>query len=733
MLYSTRRLLIIPLIFAFLFQILIPLPSMAAENTALQNSAAQDTKVNLEQAIQIVRDNFTIPKELINFTSSFSNYNNRQSWSLNWNNTGEPGGSFSAQVDAVSGEILSIYSWKSTPGSQSYTLPNYSLEQARTLAEDLVKRLVGSKYDQLAMDKDPDLTPLNLYGPVTYTFQWQRVANGIPVQGNGVNLQIEGTTGQVTSYSLSWNNLELPKSQGIIDIHKAAQAFSEGKLLELQYFLPPVYRIMASGSKEQVQLVYQLNRNGYLDAFTGKPLVLNQEQWISADEMSMGMGAREEAAKNAAPLTPQEQKEVDLNTTLLTKDEALKEVGKWLEIPSSLSLRSMNLSSDGGQRDARVWFFEWSSPNQAKYESITARVDAVSGELVGFYFYYPPSPLSSNPTQKALTKPEAKELAEQYLKRIQPGKFEQVRLKQEPELSAELSSKLVPSENPYYFNYERIVNGIAFISNGINISVDPVTQKITSYSLNWWNLDFPQLSQALGQTKAEASFLNSRPLELKYVIIYTNGEPKEAKLVYQPATKATVSDIMDARTGDFLNWQGKLITDQPRPYLFTDISGIETEKEITVLGLAGLFGEYGNSFKPAENLRADSFLKSLLLIKNSSQDTYSLSAEEVLKKAKELGWLKEELNPSQAVSRELFSKIIIRYLGLEKVADLDGIYKLSFQDGGQIPAASQGYISLAAGLKILPSHDNQFEPARSVTRVEAAHSIIQALGYGLRF
>ena len=99
----------------------------------------------------------------------------------------------------------------------------------------------------------------------------------------------------------------------------------------------------------------------------------------------------------------------------------------------------------------------------------------------------------------------------------------------------------------------------------------------------------------------------------------------------------------------------------------------------------------------------------------------------MLKKAQEQGWLKEDLAPSQVVSRYLASKIIVRYLGLEKIAELDGIYQLPFADQEDISPEAAGYIALASGLNILQAENNKFEPHKTLTRAEAASVLIKSL------
>lgn len=727
--HSTQRLLVLPLVLILILQVLIVAPLFAQDRTI----ALQEPQVTLEEAIKIVKENFEVPERLKEFRSGFSNYDNRQFWSLDWNSSGEQHESFSARVDALSGEIVSIYVNKPSDGEQAYKIPVLTMAEAKVIATDWVKKLTGQKYEKLQFVANDSIIPLDLYSSSSYSFSWERTENGIAVQGNGARIQIDADTGQVISYNLSWHTLTLPDIEKVIDEEQASQALRQNKMLELQYFLAPKFRPLATGSKEQVQLVYQLNENGLIDALTGKPLELKQYQNLAGDNYAMsrvGYGMAEDAKAKEISLTPQEIREIEDNTKLLTKEEAIRIIQKWVEIPSDLSLRTMNLNTDSRLRDTKVWYFEWSASEQKLSQNISARVDAVTGELIGFNFYSPRLTLSGDAEQNTtLSKKEAQSLAEEFLKKIQPDKFKQTKLKADHSAEADLASVEPasvpqPEDTSVSFNYERMVNGIVFSANGMNLTVDLTTKKITAYNLNWYNLDFPPLSQALSQTKAESAFLTSRPMVLKYVLVYDNGVVSEARLAYQPLTDGNrISDIMDAKTGEFLDWQGKPLNAQPQAYDFTDISGHEAEKEITALGQAGIFGEYGDFFKPSESITAESLIRALLYINNGTGD-YNLSSEDILKKAKEQGWLKEELSPTQPVSRKLFSKIMVRYLDLEKIAELKDIFQTSFKDTEQ----NQGYIALTTGLGIIKSDDDNFEPDRNVTRAEAASSIIQALG-----
>jgi hypothetical protein len=725
--FPLRRLLLFTLIFAFLVQVIVPTPTLAIESKVKADT--NTAKITLEQAIRIVKQNFTIPEEFRDFRSGYSSYNQRQTWSLNWNaSTGA--GSFSAQVDATSGEIVNLYSWSSADDREGYKLPQLSLKQAEKLATETVHKLTGSKYEKLQLVKNEAAIPLTLYGSQKYNFYWQRIENGLPVQGNGVSIQIDGESGQVNSYSLSWHELDFPDPEKVINKQKAAQAFSENAFLQLEYFVP-IYRILTTENNEQIKLVYQLKNNGMLDAISGKPFDLEENLRFASDGGGLENAQAKEAAEDSVVLSPEELREIEENTKLLTSEQAITIVKKWIEIPTDYTLQAMSLNKSGGFYDSRIWYFEWLSRDEGHSQSITARVDAVDGELLGFSLYNPIFPLNKDAASSSkLSADEARQIAENFLQKIQPAKFSEVRLKTDNQspLLPEIISEPESNQTHLTFSYERMIDGIAFPANGMSITVDLYTKKISSYSLNWWNLTFPKASTAMAQAKAEALFLEARPLVLNYILVYKDGQ-QQAKLVYLPSDKQQgTSDLMDAKTGQFLNRQGNPLSEPVKANHFEDIAGHEAEKEIAVLGLAGIFGEYGKNFKPTSELTLAMFLKALLMIDNSSSSAiYNLTDREVLKKAQEQGWLKEDLAPSQVVSRYLASKIIVRYLGLEKIAELDGIYQLPFADQEDISPEAAGYIALASGLNILQAENNKFEPHKTLTRAEAASVLIKSL------
>ncbi|MDN5344612.1 MAG: hypothetical protein PWQ18_723 [Clostridia bacterium] len=713
---------------------------------AVVAAAGEKPAITLEQAIRTVKDNFAIPKEYSRFTSIFNSYDGRRTWSLQWNAPAEPGGSFNANVDAMTGEIMNMSTWKPEqrpqPGMQ---LPSISAAEARQVAEKLLNQLAGKYLPELqALPDGNQLLPLYNVGPVTYTFRWQRVVDGIPFPANGVTINVRGDDGQVSNYNLDWTREPLPAATGAISPAKAREVFNKTGMLELQYYLQPPFQPLAAGAKRPVLLVYRLAHpsGGLIDALSGAPVDLGGGRWFDKGGGADGMGYAGEMARKAAssheqskPLSPEELQEIEKAAKLISQEEAIAAVKKWVDIPAGLTLRGANLYADWQDPEIRSWNLNWSSdksePGKPNYMS--ARVNASNGELLGFDL---PSPVPYETDQGGkLDRQAAQRLAEDFLQKVQPQRFKEMELDASSQPGWE-PVIMKDGQNPpvQYFKYRRLVNGIPFPGNGVNITVDAVAGRVTSYNLNWGNYAFPPAINILNGQQALDTFLKGRPLNLSYTQIYIPGGPGgpgqgKIHLVYQPLGDPgqPASDMMDARTGQFLDWEGKPIARQPRPYHFNDIAGNFAEKEINLLGQAGIFGEYGESFRPAENVTVVSLLRAMLMVRNGVWGYKDLKDEEILKRARDEKWLQEDLQAGATVSRELLAKFMIRFLNLERAARVEGIYKVPYSDAASLSPGSLGYVALTWGLGIIQGDGSTFAPNHTVTRAEAAAALVRAL------
>jgi len=694
-------------------------------------------EVTLEKAILIVKTNFDVPSDYTDFSSTYNTYDDRQVWALRWNGSAERPGEFAAEVNAINGNIVSMNYWKNDDQvSNSPSVPTITKSSAREISDNLLMRLLGKRTEELSLiPSELEIMPLG-YGPFNYSLQYQRLINGVPFLSNGVNVQVSSTDGHITSYNLNWNEVKAPEVKGVINVDQAQQAFASAPFFKLQYWIPASYRPLSVGQKQEAKLVYQLRgeNGGAIDALTGLPLQLKQGEWLVTDSFGNGgMGsAKMERSGSTSDgiqvLTPQEQQEVERTSELLKRDEAIAAVKRWIEISDNLTLRSANLSKDWRSTDKRIWSFDWSSIGSEKGEGthqyLSARVSATTGELLGF----DSSNQQTGKTEVKLDGTAAQNLAEEFLKKVQGDRFRQVVLDTE---NIQMDKMSPEPWNIQAYSYHRVANGVDFPDNGMIVNVDPVAGKVTSYELNWSELELPSVTGILSKDQAVGSFLKARPLSLNYVRIYSNGMPGDLRLVYLPVSQdrsIPISNIVDAKSGELLDYQGLPLEKGPKPYNFTDLAGVDGAPEIAALGQAGLFGDYGNSFKPLEKMNLGSLLRAMYLNRFGQWGNTSLTDSEIIKKAKEQGWLKEEMQPGDPVNREILAKVLLRYVQLNKLAELKDIYEVKFQDSAQINPDALGYFALASSTGILKV-EGVLAPLETVSRAEAAAALFRALAW----
>ncbi|MHB8072775.1 YcdB/YcdC domain-containing protein [Desulfosporosinus fructosivorans] len=696
-------------------------------------------EITLEKAIQITKTNFVVPKEYTDFNSTYHTYDDRQAWSLHWNGPSGSTGDFTAEVNAINGDILSISYWNNNEqSSNSGVLPAINKDQAQEISDKLLTRLLGDRAGQLRLiPSDLAVVPINNYGSTNYSLQYQRLINNIPFLSNGVNVQVSSTDGHIISYNLNWSEVKAPEAKGVIEASQAQQAFSTSSYFNLRYWIPPSFRPLAAGQKQEAKLVYQLTgqSGGAIDAFTGEPLKLAEGEWLATDSSGgggMGGAKMERAGSNSngsQVLTPQEQQEVESTAKLLKQDEAIAAVQSWVGIPANLTLRSANLSTDWRSSDKRLWNFDWANTggeiSGGKPQYFNASVSATTGELLGFNISYQ----QTGKTEVTLDRDATQKLAEEFLKKVQGEKFSQVALDPERNLNGKTGPEPWNIQN---FSYHRVANGVDFPDNGMNINVDPVAGIVTGYDLNWSESNLPSVSGILTKDKGVELFLKARPLNLAYVRIYSNGVPGDLRLVYIPADQdrsMPLSNTLDAKSGELLDYEGQPLGKGAKPYVFSDLTEVKGAQEIAALGQAGLFGDYGNSFRPEEQMSISSLLRAMYLNRFGLEGNTSLTESEVMTKAKEQGWVKEELKAGEPVNRELLAKLLLRYIQLNKLAELKDIYHVTFQDSAEITPDALGYIALASSTGILKVDGLTLAPREAVSRAEAAVALYRALSW----
>ncbi|QGG48491.1 YcdB/YcdC domain-containing protein [Heliorestis convoluta] len=692
-------------------------------------SPLQEVRLSLEEAIQEAKRIVTIPEDYNSFSYAFEKHSNWQGWSLTWiqQENDRTAASIHLLIDSQSGQLLRLHHWLPYDDRKQSTL---SQQEAQKIATQFMQRAAPKYMAQLELEPlDPEAFPWpGQRGQRNYAFHWQRQEASIPVGNDGIRITINSDYASIESFEVTWSQKSLPSSREAISLSKAEQAFTDAGLMKLQYMQPTRYRTFSSDDRAEVLLVYRLTSPsmGRIDALTGQPFIPPQESHLDdnarkeAGDASMPMEEEAALESRALPLTPQEVEAIYKQANLLTEEQAIQAIGQWVDIPSNLRLHGADLSK---RENDYVWNFRWQS-QEGKMAYMNASVSATTGELLSLYL--PHDYEKTIEQDKQIPLEEAQKIAEAFLQKVQPERFAQVELRENDSLWVGPLS-----ENRYQnFYYQRLAHNIPFPGNGFYLVVDRAEQKVIQYNLTWTSAEIPAPENILSEKESHKKYLANYPLQIRYAPHYLPRlDEQQFYLLYEPKSlpNQTFSQIIDAKSGVPLDWQGQEIK-KSFDGAFSDIAGHMAEKEIRRLGQAGLFVEYGEVFRPQENLSVLSLLQGLYKLNNPYSFYGPSPSDEVLvKEARENGLIAETVEGKDSVNREIITRAMIGLLNLDQAAKLEQIYQVPYEDQDRFPAGFRGYAALAWGFNLPGSNDKTFAPEETVTRAEAAVMIMRTL------
>lgn len=707
-------------------------------NAPVAAESGEQYTVSLERAIQIARGAVAVPQEMDQFSSSFSQSPEGAFWDLNWQSSNDvKGGSISVRVNAVSGDIWSMYKWLSEESGARYRgLPTYTRERAAAVAVAYAKRLQPDYFSETVLQPGRYyMQPLSVRerSSVTYDFYYVRYIGDVIYQDNGINVTVNGDTGEVTWFSLNWSDsTDFPPPAGRISREQAEEIFHAEAAPELCYF----YSVLPYGGEGEVQLVYKLPEHldrFVVDALSGE--LLSNEIFYAGSAgsfaNSMETAAREDS--DAFKLRPAEEKQVVKLENLISQEKAQELAQVAVTIPEDYVLTNSSLGEDYRFKENVAWSFGWWPTDRysSRGGGVNVSVDAVSGEIVSFYYYY------DNYETPAVnfSEAEARRIAEDYLKENQPDRWAQVVFSSlQPQMVVTPDKETGPQPRAYTINYTRLANEVKFPQNGFYLEVNSSTGEITSYQMNWYDLTFPAPEGLISREAAADKYLQNAPLTIGYLPWWTS-EKSEIHLVYYMPNR--YFEMLDAATGENLDYQGKVVS-APRweKESFSDLAEHPARVAVELLADAGIIAGGNGSFRPGEPITQAELLAMLVRIFDQSlgidDDAQGALYESYCTLAALYGILPVGEKPEQdaLVDRETLAAYAVRCMGLKNVAELSDIYLLDFPDADDVSAQMRGYVAISAGLGLIQPLEGYFQPRAAVTRGEAAETLLRLLQSG---
>ncbi|HOQ06844.1 MAG TPA: S-layer homology domain-containing protein [Clostridiales bacterium] len=696
---------------------------------------AADMDKELENAIRTAKSKFSIPEDY-KFSSNIYASNTQIVYELSWRSQDTVNTTYiNVSVDGK-GNILYYSRHSRSDYRLGGRLPELSREEARKKAEQYIEHIAPGLLNEIEYREEYSDSVMD----ISYYLTYYRVVDGVPYYNNTVSLSINRDTGELMSYSRNWtDDVEFPSPEGAISPEEAKKAYRENLGIRLIYS----YTTTEDNMIRAVPLYATVYDNNafVIDAYTGKKqrlLYYSYAEPAYLADSSEEKTALQMAAGASIRLTPEELKAIGEASELISleKAEKLARGAEFLGITEKYELKNYYLSTSWPDNREYLWSLQFSTPageDGIANDYVSVSINARTEEITSFYFY--------GSTPDSVQKQPLKDLAgaradaEAFLKKYYPRYFEQMEYNK---INEEYAENLDENQKSYIISYTRLADGVPFPDNGVTISYDNLKGKIASFSLSWFNAEFPSVENVISLDEAYDILFDEIGLGLEYKyrsgkVIPLGAEEKQesakAALVYALAPE--MPHYIDAVSGKIVYRDGSEYK-EPKKISYTDIKGHFAEKQISVLADFGIYLE-GTEFRPDDAIVQKDFLS--LLAKTLNYYGPAITEKSSREGIDELyvylireGVVREnEKAPDSAVTREEAVKFIIRALKYDKVADIRGIFSVSFRDSESISGDLYGYVAIASGLGIVKGDGIDFRPKKNTTRAEAAVMIYNYL------
>lgn len=705
------------------------MPVMAETRLISTKPVVSDSSEDLQKAIINVKSKIMVPEELTEFSYNYveNNYTMIPYWNLVWRDK-----DYNSNITVRCDNDGNIFYYNIRNSKEEIGGPKYLKEELLNNAKESIRKLVPSICDNIVFDK----AVFNGVYSGTYTYNFIRCENGINMPDNIVSVSLRYDTGDIRSFSTNWvYNVEIPSNEIKITKEQAKLKIGENVKMSLEYRNKTEE---VNGRKvTKAYLVYVPDKTYFaVDAKTGELYDTHDEFYSMAEYNSTNkvMGSLGMATDSAESIkfTEKELEKIEEMKGLISKDEAVRiitgEESFYIDenakaVNASLTTRYDYLNDE---EIGYVWNVNISDPRDVDYQEknpyrayISAQVDAKSGKILSFHSNMPGRYDEESNEWKTInvkySNNECRKVFEDFINKTEPDMFKNTKLSNKYGNGYVL--KVVDDKNiygGYTYSYVRYNEGVEYEYDSINGAVDGVTGKIYSYGTDWTDeIVFESPKDAISEKEAYNAYVDNEGFELAYEInnkhyIEENKESKdyydyndlylldkEVRLVYRTNISPA---IISPFTGKQLDYNGEIFEDMDEKE-YNDISGYWAERDIRLITDLNVNFD-GDNFMPAKNITEKEFLDMI----------------------NKLGYyVSNENEEEQGTLTKLDAiKMIIDSLGLSKVAEIKGIYKIEFNDIKEIEEEAIGYVALANGLGIIGGDNlGKLNPNKSVTRAEA--------------
>ncbi len=638
---------------------------------------AEAESEEISNVLSIIKERIGSTEEYSEFVSSVSENGGVKQYTFRWSSELS---SFNVTA-SESGIILSLSKYDNNkPYTTSRpTIKKMDLAEARDKARILLQKINPNIVNDLRIYSN---TYDSLYDD-GFSFRLQRVYSAVDVVGDTGYIRINKDGTQIESF-----NLKYTENVKFDDLSKAIERSEAVEKYKSELGMVLSYKVKDDKATLQYAPKYY---DKYISAITGeaiKPVLPEYNLYkneSSADSVVMG------GSGGSNQFTEAELKNLEVMNSLISRKDAENIIknNELFKVPADVALGYFHTSYNS-VTEKYYYSMEFSN----KDFSAHAYIDAKDGDIITYNRY------------NHFEKEEHKEnisLAKSYVEKLAPLYYKADETKNYRFEKA--------SNNTYTFlRYE---NDIPCFDNRIYITFSN-NGEIISYNISYSPVTFDSPDGIISHSDACESMIGECGYGLYYYPACSKEGMKNPDVAYLIFDTTNKNTTIDAKSGKIINdYEEEAIIGAYR-----DLEGHYAEMIIRTLAAYGI-GFEGNKFEPDKVITQDEYLALLTSALTYGEGINLTKAGDVTNRfntALRNGIIKEsEKNPKEPVTRESAAVYMIKALGFDEVASIEGIYISKFSD----VTKNIGHISILNGMGVVNGFDGKFNPDKNITRAEA--------------
>lgn len=543
-----------------------------------------ETDSDVSELILYAKNFFSIGVEYDDFDYTYEISDGETVYNFNWKNT-ETDETIKVSVNSDKYILGYIKSETEQEG-----LGTAAKEEAIAAADAFIERVVPEEYAE-----NIELTDVYNYGysyAPSYSVAYIYKINDIPVAGGDFICYVSKYTGEVTRYyapSKKYLDIEVPDPNGFVSAEEAETAYKGNSDMFLKYYVRH-----GDDNDNSVYLAYRLeDYPEAIDAVTGEAVSdfdFYDEVTASAGDYGFankggGVAFDAVAEESEAELGEAEIASIEDKLNLLSAEEALAVLEKEIYIADKSNMTS-SLSKNSASNE-----YYWRINIENASVDFSARINAASGRVLSYYNY---AAGDYNETSEAADYETMLNTAQRIASAFGGDNFNETELEYNENISYN------GNIYGYDFDYVRVVNGVKFSANRIDVEFDQKGQ-LESYTYNWSDdYTFPAVTGAIDVDRAYEILGEISEPELWYVAFDNNN----VKALYI----FSWDEIYLSKTGQRLTSWGDIYEEEQEFAGYSDIEGTKYEDIIKLLYNNGYYLDR-EEFKPQESISAKDFFE----------------------------------------------------------------------------------------------------------------------------